>query len=45
MYFPREEYEARWSRLHDEMQRRGYETAVIWQRTGEATTVPGTCGI
>lgn len=34
MYFPREEYETRWSRLYDEMRRRGYETAVIWQRTG-----------
>ena len=34
MYFPKEEYEARWSRLHAEMERRGFETAVIWQRTG-----------
>ena len=34
MYFPKEEYEQRWSRLHDEMARRGFETAVIWQRTG-----------
>ena len=34
MYFPREEYEVRWSRLQDEMGRRGYETAVVWQRTG-----------
>jgi|HubBroStandDraft_1064217.scaffolds.fasta_scaffold55596_2 Xaa-Pro dipeptidase len=34
MYFPPEEYETRWSRLYEEMRRRGYHTAVIWQRTG-----------
>jgi Xaa-Pro dipeptidase len=34
MYFPKEEYEIRWSRLYEEMRRRGYGTAVIWQRTG-----------
>jgi Xaa-Pro dipeptidase len=34
MYFPKAEYETRWSRLYDEMRRRGYDTAVIWQRTG-----------
>ena len=34
MYFPKEEYEQRWSRLHDEMAKRGFETVVVWQRTG-----------
>jgi Xaa-Pro aminopeptidase len=34
MYFPRDEYEARWSRLHAEMARRGLDTVVLWQRTG-----------
>lgn len=32
-YFPLEEYEARWSRLHEAMLRRGYEHAIIWGRT------------
>ena len=30
--FPREEYEARWAKVRGEMERRGYETAVIWSR-------------
>ncbi len=34
MIFPREEYEARWSRLQEQLKRLGYTTAVIWQRTG-----------
>lgn len=33
MYFPREEYEARWQRVHAEMARRGYDAAVVWGRT------------
>src|SRR5579862_1438408 len=34
MYFPREEYVKRWGKLDEELARLGYETAVIWQRTG-----------
>lgn len=34
MYFPPAEYEARWVSVYAEMQHRGYETAVVWQRTG-----------
>ena len=34
MIFPREEYEARWSHLQEQLKRLGYTTAVIWQRTG-----------
>lgn len=30
--FPKEEYEARWEKVHGEMRRRGYDTAVIWSR-------------
>jgi hypothetical protein len=33
VYFPREEYEDRLSKLHQEMQRIGHSVAVIWQRT------------
>jgi Xaa-Pro dipeptidase len=33
-YFPLEEYHERWTRLDAEMRRRGYETAVIWSRSG-----------
>ena len=32
-YFPVEEYEARWQRVHDEMRRRGYDAAVVWGRS------------
>jgi Xaa-Pro aminopeptidase len=32
--FPVEEYQERWGRLYDEIRSRGYETAVIWQRSG-----------
>ena len=28
--FPKEEYEARWQKVDDEMKRRGYEVALIW---------------
>lgn len=34
MYFPREEYEERWSKLHGEMDKLGYSSAVVWQRSG-----------
>jgi Xaa-Pro dipeptidase len=34
MIFPREEYETRWAGVQAELARRGYETAVFWQRTG-----------
>ena len=30
--FPQEEYEARWEKVHGEMQRRGYDVAVVWSR-------------
>lgn len=30
--FPAEEYEARWEKVHSEMERRDYEVAVIWSR-------------
>ncbi len=33
-YFPREEYEARVAALESELTSKGYESAVIWQRTG-----------
>lgn len=31
--FPLEEYEARWQRVHDAMERKGYELAVLWGKT------------
>jgi len=34
MVFSRDEYEARWASVYAEMRRRGYETAVLWQRSG-----------
>lgn len=34
MYFPPEEYEDRWSRLYQELHRRGFEAALIWSRSG-----------
>jgi Xaa-Pro dipeptidase len=34
VYFPRDEYEQRWSRLHAEMAKRDFDTVVVWQRTG-----------
>lgn len=33
-FFPKEEYEARWRNVHAEMKRRGYETAVVFGRSG-----------
>lgn len=33
-FFPREEYQARWRRVEAEMGRRGYETAVVFGRSG-----------
>ena len=33
-YFPIEEYEERWQRVHEEMKRRGYNAAVVWGRSG-----------
>ena len=32
-YFPRDEYELRWQRVHDEMRRREIGTAVVWGKT------------
>jgi Xaa-Pro aminopeptidase len=34
MYFPREEYEDRWRRLHREMRARDLEWALVWGRSG-----------
>lgn len=31
--FPLEEYEARWERVHEAMQRKGYDVAVVWGKT------------
>ena len=33
MYFPMEEYEARWKKLHDHMRAKGYEIALVWGKT------------
>ena len=33
-YFPIDEYEARWERVHDLMGERGIEAAVVWGRSG-----------
>lgn len=33
MYFPKEEYEDRWRRVHENMKRKGYETALVWGRS------------
>lgn len=32
-YFPREEYEDRWSRVYAELKRSGFDTLVVWQRS------------
>ena len=32
MFFPAEEYQARWARVHEAMAARGYEHLLIWQR-------------
>jgi Xaa-Pro aminopeptidase len=34
MDFPKDEYEERWQRVYAEMERRGYRTLVVWQRSG-----------
>lgn len=36
-YFPIEEYEHRWERLHREVKARGFETAVVFSRAGGTT--------
>jgi Xaa-Pro dipeptidase len=33
LYFPREEYETRWSRVSDEMARWGFDVALVWSRS------------
>lgn len=33
MYFPQEEYESRWARVHEELERRGHELAVVFGRS------------
>jgi Xaa-Pro dipeptidase len=33
-YFPIDEYERRWQRVHADMARRGFDTAVVWGRSG-----------
>jgi Xaa-Pro dipeptidase len=33
MYFPQEEYEDRWERVYAELERRGYQHAVVWGRS------------
>lgn len=33
LYFPQEEYEHRWTRVYDELEARGFETALIWSRS------------
>jgi Xaa-Pro dipeptidase len=33
MFFPREEYEARWRKVAAAMQDRGYENVLVWQRS------------
>jgi len=34
MPYPVDEYQDRWRRLYAELERRGYQSAVIWQRSG-----------
>jgi Xaa-Pro aminopeptidase len=34
MYFPQEEYEARWTQVYDAMAEQGFEWALIWGRSG-----------
>src|SRR5215831_12246783 len=34
MYFPREEYEARWHKIDEALMRRGLDAAVVWGRSG-----------
>ncbi len=32
-YFPLEEYEARWSKVEDEMKKKGLDAAIVWSRS------------
>ena len=32
-YFPLEEYEARWSKVEDEMKNKGLDAAIVWSRS------------
>jgi Xaa-Pro dipeptidase len=32
-YFPKEEYERRWTRVYDDLEARGFETALVWSRS------------
>jgi Xaa-Pro dipeptidase len=34
MYFPQDEYEARWARAYEQLAEQGYEAAVVWGRSG-----------
>jgi Xaa-Pro dipeptidase len=34
MYFPQAEYEARWAKVYDAIERLGYDAAVVWGRSG-----------
>jgi hypothetical protein len=34
LYFPMEEYEARWARVERSMIDRGYDVAVVWSQSG-----------
>lgn len=33
MYFPKQEYQDRWRRVHENMRKKGYRTAVVWGRS------------
>lgn len=33
MYFPGDEYESRWKRVYEEMDRRGFDSLVVWGRS------------
>ena len=35
-YFPQEEYESRWERVHAEMVARGIDAAVVWSRSAQS---------
>jgi Xaa-Pro aminopeptidase len=35
-YFPLEEYESRWQRVHAQMTRRGFAAAVVWSRSSQS---------
>lgn len=44
-YFPIEEYETRWARVHDEIARRGFETAVVFGRAAARRIIAATFSI